>query len=335
MHRLQDAGRNPGKAARLISQDRSPAPSAAREGRDGYRTDAPSREPSLPYKGRFAPSPTGSLHFGSLLAAVASFLDARHHGGTWLVRIENLDPPREKPGSADEILRTLEAFGFEWDGPVVRQSTRSEAYADVVGQLLRNGLAYPCNCSRKDIATAGLAGIEGPVYPGTCRTAGAKLKRQRAVRLLTHDEPIAFADRVFGHQVQQVESSVGDFVLKRADGLFAYQLAVVVDDAWQGITHVVRGADLLASTPRQIHLQQLLGLARPSYAHIPLAIDAAGRKLSKTDAAHPLDACRPREALVQALSFLGQPIPETGRMSDFWAEAAVRWNAEAVPRHPG
>ena len=231
------------------------------------------------------------------------------------------------------VLRT--SVPPEWDGPVVRQSTRSEAYADVVGQLLRNGLAYPCNCSRKDIATAGLAGIEGPVYPGTCRTAGAKLKRQRAVRLLTHDEPIAFADRVFGHQVQQVESSVGDFVLKRADGLFAYQLAVVVDDAWQGITHVVRGADLLASTPRQIHLQRILGFARPSYAHVPLALDAAGRKLSKTDAAHPLDARKPREALVQALVFLGQSIPETGRMSDFWAEAAVRWNAEAVPRHPG
>ncbi|TVQ74312.1 MAG: tRNA glutamyl-Q(34) synthetase GluQRS, partial [Chromatiaceae bacterium] len=201
------------------------------------------------YTGRFAPSPTGPLHFGSLVAAVISWLDARTHGGTWRVRMEDLDPPREEPGAADRILRTLDAHGLHWDGPVLYQSTRLTAYADAMQQLREQGRAYDCGCTRREIAALALQGLEGPVYPGTCREGLPAGKSPRALRVRTHDDPICFSDRAQGEVCQQLASQIGDFVIRRADGLTAYQLAVVVDDAFQGVTHVVRGIDLLASTP--------------------------------------------------------------------------------------
>lgn len=282
--------------------------------------------------GRFAPSPTGPLHFGSLVAAAASYLDARHHGGSWLVRIENLDPPRERAGAADDQLLTLERLGFEWDGVIVRQSERTPAYREAAQRLRQLDQAYFCRCSRKDIAHAGAEGIEGPVYPGTCRDLDLDDAEGRALRLLTHEHPIGFKDRIFGQCAQQIATEVGDFVVRRADGLFAYQIAVVVDDAWQGVTHVVRGADLLASTPRQIYLQRLLGYAQPHYAHVPLVTDAQGQKLSKRDGAYPLDLKKPRETLAAALRFLGQTPPQTADKAAFWAEAAENWDLSALRR---
>ena len=215
------------------------------------------------YCGRFAPSPTGPLHFGSLVAAVGSYLDARSHDGQWLVRIEELDPPREMPGAADLILKTLAAYGFEWDGEVVYQSNRHDAYESALESLTRQGLLFPCSCSRREIADSTLGGGEHLVYPGTCRDGLVEGKVARAWRVRVTDADIAFDDNVQGPVSQCLQRDAGDFVLKRADGLYAYQLAVVVDDAWQGITHIVRGADLLDSTARQIYLQRCLGLATP------------------------------------------------------------------------
>lgn len=287
---------------------------------------------SIPYRGRFAPSPTGPLHFGSLVAAVASYLDARHHCGQWFVRMEDLDPPREQKGAADDILRTLETFGFEWDGRVERQSRRLDVYAAIVDDLLRGDKAYHCSCSRREVASAGLTGIEGAAYPGTCRGGHRPGAFRTAVRVLTGDDPIAVDDRILGRHSQRVEREVGDFVIRRTDGLFGYQLAVVIDDDWQGITHVVRGADLVMSTPRQVHLQNLLDLEHPSYAHVPLVVDAAGRKLSKSDAAHPVDVHRPIASLHQALRFLHQQVPDTENLQEFWIQAAESWDIRQVPR---
>lgn len=218
------------------------------------------------YVGRFAPTPSGYLHFGSLVAAVASYLDARAVGGRWLVRMEDLDPPREVPGAQQAILETLERYGFEWDGAVERQSERFPAYAAVVEQLLRSGLAYACTCSRKQLE--GFAGI----YPGFCRDAG-HAREDAAIRLRVPELEYRFVDRVQGEVRQHLGREVGDFVIQRRDGLYAYQLAVVLDDAWQGITDIVRGADLLDSTPRQLYLQELLGLSQPRYLHVsPLSV---------------------------------------------------------------
>jgi glutamyl-Q tRNA(Asp) synthetase len=245
--------------------------------------------------------------------------------------MEDLDPPREKPGSADAILRTLEDFGFEWDEEVLYQSSRLEAYAAAVADLATAEAAYACTCSRRKIASVARTGVEGPVYPGTCRTAGRSLSAHAAIRVVTDDRPVAFADRIQGHHAQRIGRDVGDFVIRRADGLFAYQLAVVMDDACQGITHVVRGADLLLSTPRQIYLQQLIGADAPAYAHVPVVLDAAGNKLSKRDAAHPLDSADPIPALSRALLFLGQPVPESANLRDFWTEALANWDLSRVP----
>ncbi|HEY0665566.1 MAG TPA: tRNA glutamyl-Q(34) synthetase GluQRS, partial [Gallionella sp.] len=216
--------------------------------------------PETSYRGRFAPSPTGPLHFGSLVAAVGSYLDAKHHRGTWLVRMEDLDTPRCVPGAAEDILRTLDAFSLHSDEPVLYQSRRTAAYEEALQQLKDSGTAYPCCCTRKEIADSALHGIEGFVYPGTCRDGMAHQRSTPAWRVRTDDAPVAFEDGLQGAQSQHLERDIGDFVVKRADGLFAYQLAVVADDAFQGITHVVRGADLMHSTARQIHLQRLLGL---------------------------------------------------------------------------
>jgi glutamyl-Q tRNA(Asp) synthetase len=290
------------------------------------------------YRGRFAPSPTGPLHFGSLVAAVGSYLEARTHQGEWLLRMEDLDPPREMPGAAGGILHTLEACGFEWDGEVVYQSRRSELYENALAHLQSTGQLYPCACTRKEIADSGLRGIEGPVYPGTCRNGLAPGRSARAWRLRTDLSEIAFDDAVQGRVAQNLGHDIGDFVLKRADGLYAYQLAVVVDDAEQGITHVVRGADLLDSTPRQIFLQRALGLATPCYTHLPVATNAAGEKLSKQTHAAALDAHQPVPALWQALTFLGQNPPEDLRSASretLWQWARGKWDIAHVPRTRG
>lgn len=267
--------------------------------------------PSPFYKGRFAPSPTGPLHLGSLVAALGSFLDARAHAGQWLLRIEDLDPPREQPGAADTILRSLEAHGLHWAGAVLYQHDRLEAYESAAQKLQQAGWAYPCACSRREIADSGLRGLEGPVYPGTCRNRLPAGKAARALRLRVPDATVfEFEDALQGTLRQDLAREIGDFVIRRADGLFAYQLAAVVDDAFQGITHVVRGADLLLSTPRQIYLQRRLGLPTPFYMHLPVVVNAAGEKLSKQTGALPLDDTEPSANLFLALMFLRQSPPQ-------------------------
>jgi glutamyl-Q tRNA(Asp) synthetase len=280
--------------------------------------------------GRFAPSPTGDLHFGSLLAALASCLEARACGGRWLVRMEDVDTPRNVPGADARILACLEAHGFCWDGEVLRQSQRLEAYRAALAALQTQGLVYPCACSRKEIAAAaaGLA-IDGALrYSGHCRQGLPVGRAARAWRLLVEGVEIVFDDRICGRIQQNLACDVGDFVLWRADGQFAYQLAVVVDDAFQGVTQVVRGADLLHSTPRQIYLQTLLGMPRPAYAHVPIATNAAGEKLSKQTRARPLNTRRAAANLVAALTFLGQrPPPELAKadVQEVWRWASAHW----------
>ncbi len=293
---------------------------------------------SRPYRGRFAPSPTGPLHFGSMVAAVGSFLQARSRGGEWLVRIEDIDPPREAPGAAGEILRALEACGLHWDGTVMYQSRRHGPYEAAMKMLERLDAIYPCACSRREIADSSVRGVDGPVYPGTCRAGLAPGREPRAWRVRVDDRPVEFADALQGRVRRDLASDFGDFVLRRADGFFAYQLAVVVDDAVQGITEIVRGADLIESTPRQIHLQRLLAVPTPDYVHLPVALNARSEKLSKQTFAAPVDTARPRQALFQVLQFLGQQPPadlaETG-LDDFWRWAVAHWRLERVPRVPG
>lgn len=276
----------------------------------GYNHDmqADQNQPGPAGVGRYAPSPSGPLHFGSLVAALASFLQARTAGAAWYMRIEDIDPPREVPGAADDILRALEAHGLHWDGPVLYQSRRLAAYQDSLAQLERTGLAFACGCTRKQAQT-GPQGIEGPIYPGTCRNGLPPGRSPRSLRLRVDAGHQEFSDRVQGRVVQNLRRDVGDFVLRRADGCFAYQLAVVVDDAYQGITEVVRGADLLTSTPRQRFLQQCLGLPQPEYCHVPVVLDDLGEKLSKHSHAAPLDPRNPGQALWRALRFLGQAPP--------------------------
>ncbi len=286
----------------------------------------------MAYVGRFAPSPTGALHFGSLAAALASWLDARRAGGTWLLRMEDLDQPRVMPGAADAILRQLEAFGLEWDGPVVTQSARLDLYRDALRKLEVH--SYPCACTRKELEDSALAIDGSRIYPGTCRGGIAPGKTPRAsrtalaVRLRTDADPIRFTDRVQGAIEQRVERDVGDFVLRRADGLFAYQLAVVVDDAARGVTDVVRGADLLDSTPRQIALQRLLGFPTPRYLHTPVATNSAGEKLSKQTRA--ADA-RPDD-IPRALEFLGMPAPRGLTQKELLNWAVGQWQPDSVPK---
>lgn len=266
--------------------------------------------PPRPYVGRFAPSPSGPLHAGSLAAAMASYLDARVHGGRWLLRIEDVDEARTVSGAAREIETALQALGMHWDGPVLVQSQRKQHYRDACERL--GALVYPCACTRKEIADSrlGVAADGAAIYPGTCRHGLAPGRSARALRLRVPDpgqpdECIRFKDRWLGWQSQHLASEAGDFVLHRADGFWAYQLAVVVDDAEQGVTHVVRGADLLDSTARQIYLQQLLGYATPSYLHVPLVRHSDGEKLSKQNGASALDLTQPLPTLLAAARFLG------------------------------
>ena len=294
------------------------------------------------YTGRFAPSPTGPLHFGSLIAAVASYCDAKANAGKWLLRIEDLDKPREMAGAADDILRTLQAFGFEWDDQIVYQSKRSEAYEHALQNLKNQSVIYPCSCSRKEIVDSSiLIGIEGAIYPRTCYTKTGVLKYSlapsinAAYRAVVLDKTIGFMDAIQGKIVQNLARDIGDFVIKRADGLFAYQLAVVVDDAEQSITHIVRGADLLDSTPRQIYLQRLLGLTTPNYAHVPVVVNAQGEKLSKQTLAQPISVSAAAQQLFNALSFLGQNPPmqlQNFALNEIWQWAIVDWQLASIPR---
>jgi glutamyl-Q tRNA(Asp) synthetase len=284
-------------------------------------------DPGRPYRGRFAPSPSGPLHFGSLVAAVASFLDARAHGGDWLVRIEDLDPPRERPGAADAILHDLERLGLHWDGPVLRQSTREAAYQDAIDRLLASGLLRRCSCSRAALAAlpenrARPAG-EDLYHPPECVGAPEGFAAAYALRFRAPNRMVGFVDRAQGSQGGNVAATHGDFVLRRRDGLYAYQLAVVVDDAHQGILDIVRGVDLLASTPRQLLLQEALGFTQPSYMHVPLAVDESGRKLSKSADAPGLAKAAPGEQLTAALAFLGQEPPAGLRRAA--AAEVLRW----------
>ncbi len=287
------------------------------------------------YVGRFAPSPTGPLHAGSLVAALASWLDARAHGGRWLLRIEDIDTPRCVPGADLQIIEQLAACGLHADEPPLWQSTRGAAYQEALERLQAAGWAYPCGCTRRDIEFALRArGSPKPrggelVYPGTCRD-GLHGRAARAVRMRTSlgapddEAEIEWHDRRLGLQHQRLCDAVGDFVLKRADGLWAYQLAVVVDDAAQGITHVVRGEDLADNTPRQILLQRALGLPTPVYLHTPLVLGANGEKLSKQNGAAALDLRDPLAALAKAARVLGLPV-DAGDPDGFLAEAVNAW----------
>jgi len=290
-----------------------------------------------PYVGRFAPSPTGPLHAGSLVAAVASWLDARAAGGRWLLRMEDLDFPRCEPGAADTILRQLDAYGLVWDDDVLVQSQRDDAYAAALAALQKLGAVYPCACTRSQLAAAPRNHEGEIIYPGTCRNGLAAGAIARAWRVRVPDVSTCFVDRIQGELQQNLAHEVGDFIVKRADGLFAYQLAVVVDDAFQGITHVVRGADLLWNTPRQIYLQTLLGLPTPSYAHVPLVTNAAGQKLSKQTRASALPETGRGTVMAHALAVLGHAPPAElagTEPAEQLAWAAVHWQIENVPTRP-
>ncbi|MGE4072533.1 MAG: tRNA glutamyl-Q(34) synthetase GluQRS [Lysobacterales bacterium] len=279
--------------------------------------------PAPHYRGRFAPSPTGPLHLGSALAALASWLDARAHGGAWLIRMEDLDPPREQPGADRLILNLLDAIGLHSDAAVLYQSSRSQAYAQAVAQLLDAGMAFECRCSRSDLAAS-----KG-IHRGPCQASAANAGRTAAIRLRVPNVNIEFDDRIQGRYRQNLQREVGDFVLRRADGPYAYQLAVVVDDAAQQISDVVRGADLLDSTPRQIYLQQCLGLPTPRYAHLPLLLGADGQKLSKQNLAPALSPGEFQQQLPQIATWLGQPVPQ----GPFDLDWLIRhWRIDRVPR---
>jgi glutamyl-Q tRNA(Asp) synthetase len=286
------------------------------------------------YRGRFAPTPSGPLHFGSMVAAVGSYLDARAHGGFWELRIDDLDPPRAMPGSVDSIFRCLEKFRMYWDGKVVMQSTRGAAYQAAVDQLRRRGLVYACGCSRREISDAGLRGPEGPVYPGTCRNGLTPGREARAWRLHTSQAAIEFVDLLQGRQFQNIEHQIGDFVLARADGIFAYHLACAMDDAAQDITHVVRGADLLGSTARQIYLQRLLALPQPAYLHLPVAVNADGEKLSKQTLARSVNPDHASAVLADVLRFLHHPPPDeiaAEGIPALWQWAIGNWQRSRLP----
>jgi glutamyl-Q tRNA(Asp) synthetase len=296
--------------------------------------------PSAPFSivgrkplGRFAPSPTGPLHLGSLLAATGSYLDARSRGARWLIRIEDLDTARVVPGCAAQILRTLEAYGFEWDGEVLYQSTRREAYRSALSQLAAAGRLFACSCSRKDLGGGNPAGgdDQSPGYPGTCR-GGPSQPGPVAQRFRVSDRPIYFDDLFLGRQEFDL-AACGDVVIERRDGITSYQLAVVVDDAFQEITRVVRGADLLGSTPWQIDLQEALSLPHPDYGHLPLVLEPDGAKLSKSRRGLPLDLSVAPQALTSTLTLLSQaPPPGLGASSikDVWKWAVAHWNPQAL-----
>jgi glutamyl-Q tRNA(Asp) synthetase len=286
-------------------------------------------------RGRFAPSPTGPLHFGSLFTAMASFADCKSKAGEWLVRIEDVDTVRCQTAHTDAILSCLRRLGFRWDGEVVHQSERTHLYADALVRLDQQGLTFRCICSRREIADSAVEGLDGPVYPGTCRHRGHRPNAVASVRFCTQSATAdSFSDRIQGAQKQDVASEVGDFVLHRRDGCFSYQLACVVDDELQQITDVVRGADLLDSTARQRILQQALGFRAIRYAHVPVVCDQTGQKLSKQTLAPDIGAQDALETLLRAWAMLGQTalgLQANASPDDFWHAAVPRWQIESVP----
>ena len=284
-----------------------------------------------PYRGRFAPSPTGPLHLGSLIAAVASFLDARHQRGTWVVRMEDLDPPREQPGAADAILHSLEQHGLHWDDDVLWQAGRAAAYDQALTSLRRAGHLFHCDCTRQTLGPEGCCG-------GRCRPRQAEVKPPVATRVaVAETATVDFDDLWQGRQRCELGLSVSDFTVLRKDGLYAYQLAVVVDDAEQGINHVIRGSDLLDSTARQIYLQQILGYSTPVYGHFPVLLNEHGQKLSKQNRAPAIDNSQARDNLRQALQFLRQPAPPAGlaTAAEVLAFATANWSRQKIPAGMG
>jgi len=282
------------------------------------------------YIGRFAPSPTGPVHFGTLVAAVGSYLEAKTNHGDWLLRIDDVDVTRMVEGADVAIIRTLEAFGFQWSGNILYQTQMIDAYEAALDKLIERSLVFPCLCSRKQLHDAGA----GNIYPGTCRSRKLPEAEEHSLRLIAKDVTISFDDMVMGKQSQNIKSECGDFIIKRRDGLFAYQLAVVVDDAIQGVTEVVRGTDLLDSTPRQIYLQQQLGYPTPRYCHLPLAVDAAGSKISKSEGKSKIEIAHREELLISSLDFLGQQVPGAlngSSIDDIWRWAIDNWDVARIP----
>ena len=288
------------------------------------------------YVGRFAPSPTGQLHFGSLITAVASYCEAKVNQGQWLVRMEDLDKPREIQGASDKILQQLEGFGFEWHGAVVYQSQRSKFYTEALNQLNTKQLIYPCTCTRKEISDVSTSlGIDGVIYPNICLNYPIKPGAAIAYRIKINRSDIYFNDAIQNGVHQKIDEDVGDFIIKRADGVFAYQLAVIVDDALQGVTHIVRGADLLDSTPRQIYLQQQLKFATLQYAHVPIVTNNQNEKLSKQTLAKPIEINMASQLIYDALCFLGQQPPpalKNAFLSEVWQWTLQHWDILAVPK---
>ncbi len=279
--------------------------------------------------GRFAPSPTGPLHYGSLLAAVASYLNIRSKNGTWLVRIDDLDPPREVAGASSDILHTLEQYGLQWDGDVIYQSRRQDLYDDALAVLTKANLIYPCSCSRKEIAERG-----EEHYTGHCRKHFRPENNRQALRVNTSGQSVSWNDLVQGPQTFSLPESTGDFIVRRADRLYAYHLAVVVDDAEQAISEIIRGADLLTTTPAQLFLQQLLGIVKPKYGHIPVAINTQGEKLSKQTGAAAVSRLDPSRTLCRALQDLGQAPPNdlnASSVEDILTWGVHNWILRGVP----
>lgn len=287
--------------------------------------------------GRFAPSPTGPLHFGSLVAALASYLDARAQGGQWHLRIDDVDQTRSRAAAIEQIPRCLEALGLHWDGPIQYQSKRTARYAQALDALIGQHQAYPCGCSRREILAHAERGPAGMIYPGTCRNGLSAGRSARSWRFKNTAPIIAFVDRAFGEQTTRTDTEMGDFIIRRGDGLYAYHLAMVIDDADLGVTDVVRGADLLPATAPQIALQQALGLPTPRYLHVPVAYDELGRKLSKTNAAPAIDTDQPFATLRQALAFLDQPLPglnELSSVSELLQWAIAHWMLPPLSPNP-
>lgn len=284
------------------------------------------------YRGRFAPSPTGPLHIGSLIAAVGSYLQAKTQSGFWFLRIEDLDPPREAPGASDSIITTLADFGFEWDGEILFQSRRHALYESVIDQLQTQDRVYYCSCSRKQINEIAKPGLNGPIYPQSCY---GKKQKKGALRFHTDKQTIVFKDSVQGMIKQNIATESGDFVIKRSDGLYNYQLAVVIDDFEQQITEVVRGSDLLSLTPSQIYLQQALNYTTPDYIHMPVITNTKGQKLSKQTNAPAVTPIAASESLWFCLNFLGQQPPdELKKVSkeELWRWAMANWSLEKIPK---
>ncbi len=295
-----------------------------------------SSKPDNTYRGRFAPSPTGPLHFGSLIAAVASYLDAKSNNGQWLLRIENIDPPREQAKASEQIIKILDDFGFEWDEKVIFQADNESYFDEIINSLISSGKAYYCNCSRKEIAAISKRTPAGMIYPGTCRNGGLTNKnRQPSIRIKTSRQEFAITDIIQGEILQNIQNISGDFIIKRADKLIAYNLAVVVDDYLSGITDVIRGYDLILCTSQQIHLQKVLNYHTPRYGHIPIAVDSENKKLSKQNLAQPITTHNIHQQIFNALVFLGQTPPkhlDKNNLKQIWEWAINNWNVSNIPK---